>query len=81
MRAPLCSGSPVFSRVAGFADTGAGLADTGAGLADTGAAEGAGAAGGATAARGAGPVFEAALEASGLLTLDPILKMPQKRNS
>lgn len=70
MRAPLCSGSPVFSRVAGFADTGA------AGFADT-----AGAAEGATAARGAGPVFEDALEASGLLTLDPILKMLQKRNS
>lgn len=65
MRAPLCSGSPVFSRVAGLADTGAA----------------AGAAGGATAARGAGPVFEDALEASGLLTLDPILKMLQKRNS
>ena len=71
MRAPLCSGSPVFSRVAGLADTG--LADTGAG-----AAEGAE---GATAARGAGPVFEDVLEASGLLTLDPILKMLQKRNS
>ena len=68
MRAPLCSGSPVFSRVAGLADTG---------LVDTGAAG----AGGATAARGAGPVFEDALEASGLLTLDPILKMLQKRNS
>ena len=71
MRAPLCSGSPVFSRVAGLADTG---------LVDTGAAGAAGA-GGATAARGAGPVFEDALEASGLLTLDPILKMLQKRNS
>lgn len=69
MRAPLCSGSPVFSRVAGFADTGEGFADT------------AGAGVGATAARGAGPVFEDALEASGLLTLDPILKMLQKRNS
>jgi hypothetical protein len=74
MRAPLCSGSPVFSRVAGLADTG--FADTG-----VGAAVGAGAAEGATAARGAGPVFEDALEASGLLTLDPILKMLQKRNS
>ena len=68
MRAPLFSGSPVFSRVAGLADTG--FADTGAA-----GAEGAG------AARGAGPVFEDALEASGLLTLDPILKMLQKRNS
>ena len=73
MRAPLCSGSPVFSRVAGLADTA-----TGAGFADTGAA---GAAEGATAARGAGPVIEDVLEASGLLTLDPILKMLQKRNS
>ena len=73
MRAPLCSGSPVFSRVAGLADTGA--------AEGAGAAVGAGAAEGATAVRGAGPVFEDALEASGLLTLDPILKILQKRNS
>lgn len=71
MRAPLCRGSPVFSRVAGLAAGAAGFADTGAGA----AAEG------ATAARGAGPVIEDVLEASGLLTLDPILKMLQKRNS
>ena len=70
MRAPLWRGcSPVVSRTAGAA--GVGAAGVGA---DTGAA-GVGAINPVPA-----PVFEEVLEASGLLTLDPILKISKKRN-